>query len=246
MALRQACKELLCNHTHRWVFARVTHVKHAPEGHFYGFAEDVDDCGSTLWFKQKTETATLMLGPVLCRSDVSAPPAKGELLVGRVVKESVSHKIRFLWWFRHAAPLQRLVQVAKAESTEDTAQLCADTHYSPDLTLDNLWCLIRIFEFSDLASFARQYLPDADRAEHPQRKEKGPRGFILDRPVYRFVLDVSIFFGKPQICHSFAKALQDLCVVHPKHVQRIVEQETAYLEAQVDITNGSVRDLWYY
>lgn len=246
MELRKACKELLCNHTHRWVFARVTCVKVDDKirRYFYGFAEDVDESGSLLWFKQNTETPTLMLGPVLCQSDTYLPPKIGDLLVGRVVKESVSHKMRFLWWFRNAAPLRRLVQVAKSDCTQDDEQLCQDTHYPPDLSLDNLWCLIRIFEFGDLASFARQYLPEAERQEHPQRKERGPRGYLLDRPVYRFVLDVSIFFGKPQIYHTFTKALQDLCVVHPEHVQRIAEQETAYLEAQVDIDNSSLRDPW--
>ena len=251
------CKEMLREHLHAWSFARVTSVKVSATGFYYGFAQELEDprarrAPRTVWFKGGKEVSTLVLGPVLFSSAGhggggggrrgAPPPVVGSVVAGRVVQPSHfttrTDMNRFDWWYRDGAPLRHLWGVVH-DIELDRAMLCKNTRYLPNLSLDNLWALSRLMVDEDVQSFVDEYLPSSHQQLHPLRGRSGKRGYVLDRPVYRFILDTAIFFGLPCIYHAFETRMRQrkLQLELTPHLRRLLRQELQDFQESVHIQN---------
>lgn len=239
-AFSRHCKELLQAHMYTWTFARVTNVKKKSKDYYYGFAEQVDSLYAsekkTIWFKQGKEAPAIMLGPLSFSCNQDAAPRCGTIIVGRIGSKHNGLE-RFDWWYRDGAPLFHLSAVICDTWDRDLSILCKNTRYLPDLSLDNLWAFIRLIEHEDIQSFVEQYLPDSQQQLHPLRGHSGKRGYVLDRSTYRFIIDVSIFFGCPTIYRAFERRMQQqkLCLDLPPHLA----QEKLDFQDGLDIDNNS-------
>ena len=145
---------------------------------------------------------------------------------------------RFDWWYRDGVPLRHLWCMVQ-DVELDHAMLCKNTRYLPNLSLDNLWALSRLIMYEDMQSFVNEYLPPACQQPHPLRGESGKRGYLLDRPVYRFILDTAIFFGLPCVYHLFEARMRQhkLQLELTPHLRRLLLQELQDFQESVHIQN---------
>ena len=259
MGFSKTCKEMLRAHMHDWIFARVTRVHTKSPNFYYGFAREESRCcrpcsPRAIWFKGGRDVPTLVLGPVLLStSHVRGPPAVGTLLLGRVVQNrhiavgrgrggAVQRNLnRFDWWYRDAAPLSVLWDVAHGAGTPEPEALCKATRYLPNTTLDNLWAFIRLIEDEDIQSFVTEYQPLSNQPIHPVRGSSGKPGYLLDRPSYRFILDTAIFFGMPCIYDIFAMRMQQqkMQLELTPRLHHVLSQEILDFKESVVIYNNS-------
>ena len=189
----------------------------------------------------------MVLGPILLSTSphhAGAPPAVGSVLVGHVVQHShtTARKDlnRYDWWYRDGQPLRQMWSLVHGVATEtDLAMLCKNTRYLPNLCLDNIWAFLRLIIYEDMQSFVNEYLSVHDQQMHPLRGKSGKYGYVLDRPVYRFILDTAIFFGLPCIYNLFEMRMrqQKLQLELAPRLRQLMSQEIKEFCESVHIHN---------
>ena len=125
--------------------------------------------------------------------------------------------------------------------TKDYEMLCKNT-VLPNLSLDNLWALIHIIENEDIESCVAEYFPACYQRIHPFRGNLGKPGYVLDRPMHRFILDIAVLFGMPRIYDIFDQRIQDLNVqlALTPHMDQLRLQEIRDLKESMTIFNHTL------